>query len=268
MTIVPRTGPLSAISARAITSWYQRGKSSARDTIAPLLMAAQVTGVAGAPPTGPGPSTASLRRCTAVNDLDLRGGVIGIATRGLEKLPAIRLRLRLRPGVGRGEARLGPFGHQALRLLDESPHHPLLGNDAHDLAAYEEMPFVLARRNADVGFARLSRSVDHAAHNGDLNGKVELLQCPLRLLGHRDHVHLGPAAGGTRNEVHPLALTQAERFQQLATGPGLFDRVGREGEADSVADALGQQGGDPGRALHQARRRWARLGGSQVEGMA
>src|ERR671911_2950817 len=29
MTIVPRTGPLSASSALASTSWYQRGKSSA-----------------------------------------------------------------------------------------------------------------------------------------------------------------------------------------------------------------------------------------------
>src|SRR4051794_7014957 len=29
MTIVPRTGPLSASSALARTSWYQRGKSSA-----------------------------------------------------------------------------------------------------------------------------------------------------------------------------------------------------------------------------------------------
>src|SRR5262245_20460062 len=30
MTIVPRTGPLSASSALLRTSWYQRGKSSAR----------------------------------------------------------------------------------------------------------------------------------------------------------------------------------------------------------------------------------------------
>jgi hypothetical protein len=29
MTMVPRTGPLSASSAFASTSWYQRGKSSA-----------------------------------------------------------------------------------------------------------------------------------------------------------------------------------------------------------------------------------------------
>src|SRR6202034_2622093 len=47
MTIVPRTGPLSAISAPATTSWYQRGKSASRDTIAPLVMAAQVTGLFG-----------------------------------------------------------------------------------------------------------------------------------------------------------------------------------------------------------------------------
>src|ERR1700694_2827773 len=31
MTIVPRTGPFSASSARAITSWYHRGKSAARE---------------------------------------------------------------------------------------------------------------------------------------------------------------------------------------------------------------------------------------------
>src|SRR5829696_2718091 len=30
ITMVPRTGPLSASSALEITSWYQRGKSSAR----------------------------------------------------------------------------------------------------------------------------------------------------------------------------------------------------------------------------------------------
>ena len=38
--MVPRTGPLSASSARATTSWYQRGKSSARGVSAPLVAAA------------------------------------------------------------------------------------------------------------------------------------------------------------------------------------------------------------------------------------
>ena len=43
MTIVPRTGPFSASSALATTSWYQRGKSSLGEVrtlaIAPKLLA-------------------------------------------------------------------------------------------------------------------------------------------------------------------------------------------------------------------------------------
>src|SRR3954454_20160504 len=37
MTIVPRTGPLSASSALARTSWYQRGKSASRGVRTPLM---------------------------------------------------------------------------------------------------------------------------------------------------------------------------------------------------------------------------------------
>ncbi len=48
MTMVPRAGPLSAISAPAITSWYQRGKSSSRVTMAPLVIGAQASGRCGA----------------------------------------------------------------------------------------------------------------------------------------------------------------------------------------------------------------------------
>ena len=48
MTMVPRAGPFSAISAPAMTSWYQRGKSSSRVTIAPFAMGAQATGRCGA----------------------------------------------------------------------------------------------------------------------------------------------------------------------------------------------------------------------------
>src|ERR1700689_3020463 len=38
MTIVPRTGPFSASSAPDTTSWYQRGKSSARDVRDPAAI--------------------------------------------------------------------------------------------------------------------------------------------------------------------------------------------------------------------------------------
>src|ERR1700734_3398993 len=108
MTIVPRTGPLSAISARAMTSWYQRGKSSARDTIAPLLMAAQVTGARRAPRPDrwPGAAPGLRRRAAAVDDLDLRRSVVGVDARRLQQLAAVRLRLRLGAGVRRRHAGL------------------------------------------------------------------------------------------------------------------------------------------------------------------
>src|SRR5271169_1300850 len=101
--MVPRTGPFSAISARAMTSWYQRGKSSARVTIAPLLMGAQVTGANDGPSTNApseavarsgrrvSPRSASVRGGAAVDRLDLRRGVIGVHARRLEELAAVGL---------------------------------------------------------------------------------------------------------------------------------------------------------------------------------
>ena len=85
--------------------------------------------------------------------------------------------------------------------------------------------------------------------------------------GHADHVDLGPAARRAGDEVEALALPQPHGFEQLAPGPGLLDRVGGERVADGVADALGQQGGDAGRALDQPGGRRARLGHPEVQRM-
>src|SRR4051812_27467552 len=53
ITIVPRTGPLSASSAFATTSWYQRGKSSERGvSTGALAMAAEATGPGSPAPSG------------------------------------------------------------------------------------------------------------------------------------------------------------------------------------------------------------------------
>src|SRR5277367_4765546 len=102
MTMVPRAGPLSAISAPAITSWYQRGKSSSRVTIAPLAMGAQASGLGvGGPP----------------DDLDFLGRVIGIGARRIEQGAAVGFRLGLRALVRRGEPGLDALVHQTLRLV-------------------------------------------------------------------------------------------------------------------------------------------------------
>src|SRR5918994_3008703 len=73
MTIVPRTGPLSASSALASTSWYQRGKSSAcavstfaidDGSYRPARFLPE--GVAAGSGSGPGPGGAGDRPADAV----------------------------------------------------------------------------------------------------------------------------------------------------------------------------------------------------------
>src|SRR5271168_1091510 len=127
MTIVPRTGPLSAISARATTSWYHRGKSSDRDTIAPLVMAAQRTGVPGGPSTTratavpPGPSVGLVH--PSGDGLDPGRGVVGVLSRQIQEGSPVGLRLGFGSGIRGGDPGLGPFGHQAFGLFDQSLDH-------------------------------------------------------------------------------------------------------------------------------------------------
>ena len=45
---------------------------------------------------------------------------------------------------------------------------------------------------------------------------------------HLDHVNLGSATRGARNEVEALALPQPQIFEQLAPCFCLFDRIGRQ----------------------------------------
>src|SRR5260370_13361 len=59
ITIEPRAGPFSASSALAITSWYQRGKSTARGVSSALAIRGQGRGAAG----GPFPIPLSIRTC-------------------------------------------------------------------------------------------------------------------------------------------------------------------------------------------------------------
>src|SRR5271163_2276976 len=222
MTMVPRAGPLSAISAPAITSWDQRGKSSSRVTIAPFAIRAGYLARAGRPD---GLSAPGVVLAVAPDDLDLLRGAVGVGARRVQERTPVGLRLRLGVRIGGGDARLDPFGHQTLGLVDQRPHHVRLGNDADDLAADEEVALLLPRRDADVGFAGLARAVHDAPHHRHLDGQVQLLERLLGLLGHGDDVDLGPAAGRAGDEVDALALAQAQRLQELAPGPGLLDGV-------------------------------------------
>src|SRR5579883_3233480 len=156
MTMVPRTGPFSASSARATTSWYQRGKSAARLVSAPLDPAPWGTPstVRGARSAGGFPPMAG----SDLRDADLGGvGVVLLA----EQLPAVRLGLGRCPGVGGRQPGVHSLGDQLLGFVDQGTDHVVLGDDPHDLAPDEQVPLALARRDAEVGAARLAGPVHH-----------------------------------------------------------------------------------------------------------
>ena len=126
-------------------------------------------------------------------------------------------------------------------------------------------PFAPPGGDAEVGLPGLAGAVDHAAHDRHLEGDVALGQGRLGLLGDPDHVDLGPPAGRAGDQVEALALPQPEGLEKLAAGPGLLHRIGGQRVADGVADALGQQGADPGRRLDEPVRRRPRLGHAEVQ---
>ena len=127
------------------------------------------------------------------------------------------------------------------------------------------MALVAARRNAQVGLARLAGTIYDTAHDSDLKRPRTRLEGLLDTPGDVDHVDLSTTARRAGNEVEALALAQSERLQQLASGACLLHRVGGQRVADGVADALGEKGPDTSSALDEPRRRRPRLGDAEVE---
>src|SRR3546814_13364990 len=98
---------------------------------------------------------------------------------------------------------------------------------------------------ADVGVARLAGTVDDAAHHRDLQRDLAVAEGLHGLLGHLDHVDLGPAAAAPGDQVDVLALPQAQPLPPLAAGPGLPHPVAGVALADRLAAALREQRGPP-----------------------
>src|SRR5690606_26246428 len=152
----------------------------------------------------------------------------------------------------------------AQRLLDERLDDQRLGHRLDDLALDEDLALAVARRDAEVGLARLARAVADAAHDGDAQRHLHALQAGGDLLRERVDVHLGAAARGARDDLE-LAGAQVERLEDLVADLDLLDRRGREGDADRVADALAQQRAERRRGLDRALERRACLGHAEVQ---
>ena len=70
---------------------------------------------------------------------------------------------------------------------------------------------------------------------------------------------------GQAMRSRPLRSREPDRLEQLTPGLRLLDRIGGEREADGVADALGEERGDPGRRLHQTAGQRPGLGDAEVQ---
>ena len=169
MTIVPRTGPLSASSALATTSWYQRGKSSAWGVRmrglrhrARRLVVGRLRPELARPPSGPtdgrvrdvrtrrsSPSAPGVGQSpsTRLRMSSMRSAA-WLASAPLSSSRAWRSCSASRRGVRVG-ARPGPPPRRrapALGQLDQLVDHVVLGHDLHHLAVDEQVARACGRR--------------------------------------------------------------------------------------------------------------------------
>jgi len=130
-------------------------------------------------------------------------------------------------------------GSAYLAFLDQDLDELVLRDPAlHDLAADDELPITFPCGDTQVGLACLTRSIHHAAHDGDADRRLQalLLQRLVHLLREAQDVHLGPAARRARHQVQSPPL-QPKRLKDPVTHLHLFDRVVGEREQQRVAVA-------------------------------
>ncbi len=94
-------------------------------------------------------------------------------------------------------------------VLDEGGDYLGLRDGGNDLAAYEDLSFAVSGGDAEVGFASFTRPVDDASHDRDPERVGEPVQGGGHLLGERENVDLGAAAGGAGDDLE-VALPQPE----------------------------------------------------------
>ena len=95
-------------------------------------------------------------------------------------------------------------------------------------------------------------------------GDVMSRKTPLDLGGDRHEVDLAAPAGGARDQLRP-ATADVERREDLPRHADLLLGIGRERDAQRVADAVREQRAEAHGRLHGARERGARLGHADVE---
>ena len=145
--------------------------------------------------------------------------VVGVDALLGEELGSVASAIASAPASAAAMRGLDAFLEDPLGLLDERRDHLGLRHDPHHVPAHEQVALAAPGRDAEVGFAGLARPVHDTAHHRDLQRDVASLERGLGLGRDPDHVDLGPPARRARDEVEALALAQAQRLEQLPTGP-------------------------------------------------
>src|SRR5581483_2524416 len=193
------------------------------------------------------------------------------ASAGSSLSVGIRVRLqrtvsfRRTGSIGRSRRRRLLLSHELLDLFHQRIDDLNLGNFADDFTLFEDEADPLAAGDSQLGGARLAGAVHFATHDCDVNVFVRVRRHALfDFLRERDEIDVGASARRARDEGHAV-LAQPERFQNLQPDAHLLDRIGRQRDADSVSDALGEQRADADGGFDRADSRRPRLGDSQMK---
>src|SRR5947209_2640585 len=152
-------------------------------------------------------------------------------------------------------------------LLDLEPQPPQQvgfreGPHEHALAVDGALAF--APCYPYIGHLGLAWAVDHTSHDGDFDRRGVLLGDGLDQAGQLDDLDLGPAARRAGGDVEAL-LAQPERLEDPPGDRDLLDRVGRQRDAQRVADPLEQQHSQADGRLDRAVDRQPGLGDAEVQ---
>src|SRR5262249_12624443 len=91
-------------------------------------------------------------------------------------------------------------GQEAGDLFEDSVEELIFGHGFDSPAFAEDHATAFATGQANIGVARFTRAIDHTAHNGHLNGRLDFGEALLNFVCHAHHVDLYAPAGGAGDE--------------------------------------------------------------------
>src|SRR5690348_12136065 len=132
------------------------------------------------------------------------------------------------------------LGDDLLDLQPQRTQQFIFGERADELARTVNRTLAFAAGYADVGHLRLAGPVDHAAHNGNLDGRRIFLGDRLDAAAEFEHADFRASARGACSDLEAL-LAQTERLENAPADRHFFNRIRRERNANRIPDTFEEQ---------------------------